>query len=140
MRRVFAVSALMILALLAGCATLGSHAKDEARDTTLGNYAATLRFGDFASAYQFVDPKVRDQHPLDAAMKKRYNAIEVGQYETEGPSADDENTIHQTVQISLVNKASQSAYDIIDHQTWHYDVAAKHWWLETGLPDITPQQ
>jgi hypothetical protein len=31
-------------------------------------------------------------------------------------------------------------YNVFDHQTWHWDAKAKHWWLETGLPDITPQQ
>ncbi|MER3546730.1 MAG: hypothetical protein C4338_03630 [Rhodanobacteraceae bacterium] len=127
-----------MLALLAGCTTLGSHAKDQARDETLAQYAATLRFGDFASAWQFVDPKVRETHPLDAAAKRRYASIEVGAYQTDGPSAIDENTVQQIAQISLVVKSSQASYDIVDHQVWKYDPANKRWWLESGLPDISP--
>jgi hypothetical protein len=50
------------------------------------------------------------------------------------------NTIQQTVQISLIVKSSQTAYDIVDHQTWKYDPDTKRWWLESGLPDLTPQQ
>lgn len=133
-------AALTITLLLAGCATLADQNKDKLRDDTLGDYASTLRFGDFASAWQFVDPKVRAEHPLDAAAKRRYNALSVGGYETDGPSAIDANTIQQIAQISLIVKSSQAAYDIVDHQIWKYDPESKHWWLESGLPDITPQQ
>ncbi len=127
------------IALLAGCASLGMDAKSLARDETLGQYGSALRFGDFASAWQFVDPKVRQAHPLDAAAKARYNQVEVGAYQTDGPVAIDGNTVQQVVQISLVVKSSQASYDIIDHQIWKYDPASKRWWLESGLPDITPQ-
>ncbi|HET9834844.1 MAG TPA: hypothetical protein VFP88_00650 [Rhodanobacteraceae bacterium] len=138
MRRFVAV--LAISALLAGCADLHTHAKDSSRDETLGSYGSTLRFGDFASAWQFVDPKIRADHPLDAAAKKRYNAVQVGGYETDGPIAVDANTVKQTAQISLIVKSSQTSYDIVDHQVWKYDPVTKHWWLESGLPDITPEQ
>lgn len=138
MRRLVALFA--FTALLAGCADLHTHAKDSARDETLGSYASTLRFGDFASAWQFVDPKIRADHPLDAAAKKRYNAIQVGGYETDGPTAVDANTVKQTAQISLIVKSSQTSYDVVDHQVWKYDPESKHWWLESGLPDIAPPQ
>ena len=134
------IAALVFAGLLAGCANLSTHAKDQSRDETLAHYAATLRFGDFASAWQFVDPKIRAEHPLDAATRKRYSAVDVGGYETEGPSAVDANTIQQTAQISLIVKSSQTSYDIVDHQTWKYDPDTKRWWLESGLPDLTPQQ
>jgi len=134
------VAVFAIAALLAGCANLPTHAKDAARDETLGNYASTLRFGDFASAWQFVDPKLRAEHPLDAAAKKRYNAVQVGGYETNGPRATDANTVEQTAQISVIVKSSQTSYDVVDHQTWKYDPDSKHWWLESGLPDLAPPQ
>ena len=129
-----------MIALLAGCASLGMDKKSLARDETLGQYGSALRFGDFANAWQFVDPKVRETHPLDAAARARYNQVEVGNYVTDGPIPVDENTVQQVAQISLVIKSSQASYDVIDHQTWKYDPESKHWWLESGLPDITPQQ
>ena len=129
-----------MIALLAGCASLGMDSKSLARDETLGQYGSALRFGDFGSAWQFVDPKVREAHPLDAAAKARYNQVEIGSYVTDGPIPVDENTVQQVAQISLVVKSSQASYDIVDHQTWKYDPESKHWWLESGLPDITPQQ
>ena len=140
MRRIAARACLSMIVLLAGCASLGMDAKSLARDETLGEYGSALRFGDFASAWQFVDPKVRTAHPLDAAAKARFNQVEVGAYQTDGPVPVDENTVQQVAQISLVIKSSQASYDVVDRQTWKYDPVAKHWWLESGLPDITPQQ
>ncbi|HEX6612921.1 MAG TPA: hypothetical protein VF022_03535 [Rhodanobacteraceae bacterium] len=138
MRRLVAI--LAFAALLAGCANISTHAKDQARDEALAHYAATLRFGDFAGAWQFVDPKIRAEHPLDAAARARYDAVQVGGYETDGPSAIDADTIEQTARISLIVKSSQTSYDVVDHQVWKYDSGAKHWWLESGLPDIAPHR
>jgi hypothetical protein len=47
--------------------------------------------------------------------------------------------MQQTVHISLVNNNTQSERSIVDHQTWHYDATGQHWWLTSGLPDITQQ-
>ncbi|MGH8163730.1 MAG: hypothetical protein ACREP1_05285 [Rhodanobacteraceae bacterium] len=140
MRAAIAVFSVSAALLLAGCASLQDHSKDKMRDDTLDSYAATLRWGDFGSAYQFVDPEVRAKHPLDAAAKAKYNKVTVAEYDAQPPAATGENTLSQAVQISLIEKASQSSYNIVDHQNWRWDPVAKHWWLESGLPDITPQQ
>ena len=42
--------------------------------------------------------------------------------------------------VGLIVKSSQRVYSVLDHQTWHWDAQAKRWWLESGLPDISPQQ
>lgn len=138
MRRFVAFFAVTLV--LAGCATLANQNKDKLRDQTLDEYAAALRWGDFASAYRFVDPKVREAHPLDAAAKRSYKNVAIAQYDTDGPRAVDVNTVEQMVHISLIDKAHQSSYDVVDHQTWRWDPVGKHWWLESGLPDVTPQQ
>ena len=43
----------------------------------------------------------------------------------------------QNVEIGLVNINTQAARSVVDHQIWKYDEKQKHWWLMTGLPDIT---
>ncbi len=140
MRRLIVLLAAFPFAL-AGCATIASSNKDKARDMTLENYAATLRFGGgFPAAWQFVDPKMRAAHPLDGKAKARYDSVEVASYQTDGPVATDDNTIQQIAQITLVVRSSQTSYDIVDHEIWHWDETGKHWWLESGLPDITPPQ
>lgn len=124
--------------LLAGCATLQN--KNQLRDQTLESYGAALRWGDFPSAWNFVDPAVRAEHPLTAQQKALYNTVRVAQYEPSGPMAAGPDTIEQRAQISLIVKSSQQVYSVLDHQTWRWDAKAKHWWLESGLPDISPQQ
>lgn len=123
------------LLLLAGCATL--QRKDDLRDQTLDGYAAALRWGDFQSAWTYVDPAVRAAHPLTPQQKALYNTVRVGEYDTQGPVATGPDTVQQTAQISLIVKSSQQVYNVLDHQTWRWDASTKHWWLESGLPDIT---
>lgn len=134
MRRI--VIAVCTLLLLSGCAAL--QKKDQLRDDTLEGYAAALRWGDFQSAWNYVDPAVRAAHPLSAQQKALYDTVRVAEYTASGPTATDPDTIRQTAQISLIVKTSQRVYQVLDHQTWHWDAKAKHWWLESGLPDINP--
>ena len=135
MRRI--VIAGCALLLLAGCATL--QKKDQLRDDTLEAYAAALRWGDFQGAWNYVDPAVRAAHPLTAQQKALYNTVRVAEYDAQGLAATGPDTVAQTASISLIVKSSQRVYNVLDHQTWRWDAQAKHWWLESGLPDITPQ-
>lgn len=138
MRRMMIVGCALLL--LAGCATLQHQNRDQQRDQTLEAYAAALRWGDFQTAESYVDPAVRAAHPLTPQQKALYNTVRVAEYETQGPAADGPDTVRQTAQISLIVKSSQHVYSVLDHQTWHWDATAKHWWLESGLPDISPEQ
>ncbi|HEY9111516.1 MAG TPA: hypothetical protein VIM92_07065 [Rhodanobacteraceae bacterium] len=135
MRRI--VLAGVVSLLLAGCATLQN--KNTSRDATLEGYVAALRWGDFQSAWNFVDPAVRAAHPLTPQQKALYNTVRVAEYEASGPVATSDDTIEQTATIGLIVKSSQRVYNVVDHQTWHWDAKAKHWWLESGLPDISPE-
>ncbi len=126
-----------VFLLLAGCAT--TQSRNRLRDATLDEYAAALRWGDFQSAWEYVDPALRAAHPLTPQQKALYATVRVAQYEASGPIAVDDDTIRQAVQISLIVKSSQQVYGVLDRQTWRWDAKAKRWWLESGLPDITPQ-
>jgi len=137
MRRIltslFALSAL----LLGGCAT---DQRNQSLTDTLNAYASTVRWGDFDSAQQFVDPKVREEHPVPPVEMSRYQQYKVSGYdEGNGPTAKGKFEVTQIVQINLVNVNTQSERTIVDHQTWHYDETGKHWWLVSGLPDISRQ-
>lgn len=136
MRRIVLMGAALLL--LAGCGTL--QKKDSLRDQTLEGYGAALRWGDFQSAWQYVDPAVRAAHPLTDQQKALYNTVRVAEYDASGPMATGPDTIEQTATIGLIVKSSQRVYSVMDHQTWHWDAQAKRWWLESGLPDISPQQ
>lgn len=137
MRRI--VIAGCVLLLLAGCATLQKSNRNKLRDQTLQEYAAALRWNGIEGALDYVDPVVRAAHPLTVQQKALYKTVQVAEYQTSGPIASSDDTVTQTVQLSLIVTASQSVYSVVDHQTWHWDDKAKRWWLETGLPDIAPK-
>ena len=135
MRRYLFPLLALVAMLCAGCAT---DQRNQALVTTLNAYASTLRWGDFQSAQQFVDPKVREAHPVSSLDLARYGQVRVTGYdEGAGPVPDGENQVRQVVQISLVNVNTQSERTVVDRQSWRYDAQKKRWWLMSGLPDIT---
>jgi hypothetical protein len=137
MRRLLVLVALLTL-LLAGCA---SDRRSQALTTTLNAYAGVVRWGDFGSALQFVDPKVRAERPPSALDMARYEQFRVTGYDDgQGPVPSGENEARQVVAISMVNNNTQAERTIIDRQTWRYDAQSNHWWLVSGLPDIASQQ
>lgn len=135
MRRYLFPLLALVAMLCAGCAT---DQRNQALVTTLNAYASTLRWGDFRSAQQFVDPKVREAHPVSSLDLARYEQVRVTGYdEGAGPVPDGENQVRQVVQIGLVNVNTQSERTVVDRQSWRYDPQKKRWWLMSGLPDIT---
>jgi hypothetical protein len=140
MRRILSLLSLLSVLLLAGCATATQQKRGDMLTATLNAYASTLRWGDIQSAVKFLDPKIRDKHPLSELDIARYKQVQVSDYDDgSGPAPAGSNAVQQTVHISLVNIHTQSERGIVDHQIWHYDEKTKHWWLTSGLPDITQQ-
>jgi hypothetical protein len=135
MRRVLLPFVTVSLLALGGCAT--DQRKDQLT-TTLDAYASTVRWGDFNQAQQFIDPKVREAHPVSSLDMARYQQYKVSGYdEDNGPIPNGQFEVHQTVKINLVNVNTQAERTVVDHQTWRFDETSKHWYLESGLPDIS---
>lgn len=135
MRRIATLCVLAGLVLLAGCAT---DKRNTTLTATLNAYGNVVRWGDFANAEQFVDPKVREEHPLTPIELSRFKQYRVSDYDDgQGPVPTGENEAQQVVRIGIVNLNTQAERTLIDKQTWRYDPQAKHWWLTSGLPDLT---
>jgi hypothetical protein len=135
MRRIPHILLVLSILLLAACAT---QERSRSLTTTLSAYGGVLRWGDFATAAQFIDPEVRAEHPLSELDRARYKQVRVTEYDDgSGPVPISPTEVQQTVRLSVVNIHTQAERTIIDRQTWHYDEKAKHWWLTSGLPDIT---
>lgn len=135
MRRLPPILWLTLALLVAGCA---SDQRNQSLTATLNAYANALRWGDFKTAEQFVDPKLRAEHPPSALDWARYAQLRVSDYDDDaGPIADGPDQVRQTVQIHLINVHTQTERSVIDHQTWRYDAKLKRWWLTSGLPDVT---
>jgi hypothetical protein len=134
MRRILSIIAILFV-LLAGCAT---QQRSDSLTSTITAYGNTLRWGDFQSAVQFIDPAVRAKHPVSDLDLARYKQVRVTEYDNgAGPVPTGEFDVQQTAEINVVNIHTQAERSIVDHQTWHFDQAAKRWWLTSGLPDIT---
>lgn len=136
-RHLIAASIVLSSLLLGACATENIRSKQTVLDETLLRYAATIRWGDVAAAQAFIDPKVLAEHPPTALELARFKQVQVTGYNEQPPTPVGENEVRQSVEIGLVNIASQAARSVVDHQVWHYDATTKHWWLMTGLPDIS---
>lgn len=137
MRRIPSILLTLSILLLAACAT---QERSQSLTSTLSAYGGILRWGDFASATQFIDPEVRAKHPLTELDLARYKQVRVTEYNDDaGPVPISPTEVQQTVRISLVNIHTQAERSVIDHQTWHYDEKTKHWWLTSGLPNITQE-
>lgn len=132
----FALASTVLAGLaLAGCAT---QKRSDTLTTTLTAYASAVRWGDFPTALAFVDPKVRQEHPLSALDMARFSQVRVTGYdEGKGPIPTGPDQVQQIVHLSLINNNTQTERSVVDRQTWRYDASEKRWWLESGLPDIT---
>jgi hypothetical protein len=140
MHRRVALIAVLSTGMIAACADMSMQhmqSKETILEDTLKNYAATIRWGDMLQAQAFVDPAYRQAHPLSDLDIQRYRQVQVTAYNDQPAAPLNDNEIAQTVEIGLVNVNTQAARSIIDHQVWRYDAKQKHWWLMTGLPDIT---
>lgn len=134
MRHILSIIAMLSI-LLAGCAT---QQRSDSLTRTISTYGSTLRWGDLQSAVQFIDPAIRAKHPVSQLDLARYKQVRVTEYDNgAGPVPTGDFDVQQTAQISVVNIHTQAERTVVDHQTWHYDQAAKRWWLTSGLPDIT---
>ncbi len=135
MRRITGILVALAVLLLAGCAT---KTRSDALTNTLNAYASTVRWGDFQSALQYIEPAKRAEHPLTPIDLARYQQVRVSEYDSgAGPVPTGDFEVQQTVMINLINIHTQSERSIVDHQTWHYDEKTQRWWLTSGLPDIT---
>lgn len=135
MRRVLIPLVTVSMLALGGCAT--DRRADEL-STTLNAYASEVRWGDFNGAQKFLDPKSLEEHPIAPLEMARYQQYKVSEYDDgSGPTPDGKFQVKQVVKINLVNVHTQAERTVTDHQTWHYDETAKHWYLMTGLPDIS---
>jgi len=128
-----AIWILLALGVLAGCATAK---RDEGLRVALYGYSAAIRWNEIVQATSYIDPLRLAEKPFTDEDRERWAQIQVTRY-FEGPqSPDPQGNFRQTVQVEVVDRATQSVRTIVDHQVWRFDEAAGRWWLTTGLPDL----
>ena len=73
---------LCCLVLVAGCPK--SASKGTALEELQYAYSAAVRWGDFEGAWNLVDPKVREAHPLTDIDFSRYKQVQISGYRDTG--------------------------------------------------------
>ena len=126
---------LCCLALLAGCPK--THAsKGTALDEVQYAYSAAIRWGDFEGAWNLVDPKVREAHPLTDIDFSRYKQVQISGYRDTGGTTLASGEVVRDVEIGVINRNTLTERSVRYRERWRYDEAAKTWWLVSGLPDL----
>lgn len=129
-----------LFVICTGCANDPTSTRNKLLVDTLRSYGATLRWNGIEGGEVFLDPAYRKQHPLTSLDIDRYKQVRLADYDDEPPVSVGDNEVTQVVKISVINRHTQTVRSLVDRQVWHYDEKSKHWWLMSGLPDITQRQ
>lgn len=140
MNRPLALLASFLL-LVSACASDDAGAKNRSmnkqRDRTLYDYASTIHWSEFDKSVAFLDPEWLAEHPLSKLDMDRYKQIHITGYDVRTIEIQPDGSFDQVVEIRLINVNTQVERQITDRQHWRWDATTKHWWLTSGLPDIT---
>jgi hypothetical protein len=126
---------LLLMAVLVGaCAT--ASGKGNKLEETQYAYSAAIRWGDFEGAWNLVDPKYRDAHPMTDLQFERYKQIQVSGYRDLGTQTLADGSVVREVEVGVVNRNNMTERSLRYTEHWRYDEATKAWLLDNGLPDF----
>lgn len=125
---------LCCFALLAGCPK--SASKGTALDETQYAYSAAIRWGDFEGAWNLVDPKYREAHPLSDIDFSRYKQVQISGYREQGMTTQADGQLVRDIEVGVINRNTLTERTMRYRERWRYDDQAKTWWLVVGLPDL----
>ncbi|TDK30942.1 hypothetical protein [Luteimonas terrae] len=124
---------LTLVMLLPGCASTGKQAS--ALERAQYAWSGAVRWNDFQTAWQLVDPDYRAAHPASDLDFARYEQVQVTSYRETGGQAGPEDATRQ-VQIGVVNRHTMAERTVRYTERWRWDAAAGTWWIVDGLPDF----
>lgn len=124
---------LALVMLLPGCASTGKQAS--ALERAQYAWSGAVRWNDFQTAWQLVDPDYRAAHPASDLDFARYEQVQVTSYRETGGQAGPEDATRQ-VQIGVVNRHTMAERTVRYTERWRWDAAAGTWWIVDGLPDF----
>jgi hypothetical protein len=126
------LSLLLIMLLLAGCASVEERKRSLSFQSTTRAYEGSIRWSDFETAGNFINrEKVTEPGP-DPELLER---IHVTSYQVLSTSiADDGSEAHLLVEIRYYDEQRMSEVRLTDRQTWQYDEQVEAWYLASPLP------
>lgn len=120
--------------LLAGCPQQGG--KNGALERMQIDYSAAIRWGNFEGAWNLIDPKVREEHPLTDIDFSRYKQVQISGYRELGTNVLPNGDVVREIEIGVINRYNQTERTVRYQEQWHYDEERKVWWQMSGLRDL----
>lgn len=99
-------------------------------------YAAAIRWGDFETAWQLVDPAYKAEHPMTDLEFERYQQVQISGYRDVSTSGGPDGTVERAIELRVINRHTMAERTMRYRERWRWDAEAKRWWLVVGLPDL----
>lgn len=99
-------------------------------------YAAAIRWGDFETAWQLVDPAYKAEHPMTDLEFERYQQVQISGYRDVSTSGGPDGTVERAIELRVINRHTMAERTMRYRERWRWDPEAKRWWLVVGLPDL----
>jgi hypothetical protein len=137
MHSMFRALALLLMLGLAGVAVAvaGSRGQQSKLDDLQTAYGAAIRWSEFDSAWEAVDPAYRQAHPLTDLERERYRQVQVSSYKIGRVGMLDGDVVRD-IELGVINRNTQAERIVRYRERWRWDAQAKTWWLLDGLPDL----
>ena len=114
-----------------------ANARQRARlDQAQAAWSSALRWSEFETAWEMVDPELRASNPLSELELERYRQLQVTSYREGGNGQLEDGTVVRGVEIGVANRHTQAERIVRYREHWRWDPAAKRWWQVAGLPDF----
>lgn len=133
MRKLMLMMVAGSLLALSGCETGGQQ---NALLAAQNSYGAAMRWGEFESAWQRVDPEYREQHPMTDLDLERYDQVQISSYRDLDATVLPDGSPARLIEIGVINKHTQAERTIRYREEWRWDPVKKTWWVRQGLPDL----
>jgi len=135
--RLFVIAAAVLFAALSstGCAS-GSGTRADALERALYDYSGAIRWNNFETAYEAVDPKTRKDTPLSDFELERLKQVQVTSYTVVASLPTPDGGVAREVELRVVNRHTQAERIVRVRETWRYDEEAQKWWQTEGLPSF----
>lgn len=126
---------ILLLALLAGCASLND--RDRLRTETMDRFEAIVRWNQFDSIVDFMHPDWLEENPVSSLDIERLHQFRVSQYSVRQVLTIPDEGIDRLVQLRLYNQHTARERVVEYVEAWRWDDERERWMLHSGLPDVT---
>ena len=106
---------------------------------TLRGYNSAWKWGKPEQLVAYQEPDWTTKHPDYKFQLERLAQYHVASYIETQTRRSAEDKVEQVVQIDLVNEHTQAVRSFVDRQEWKWDPKSQHWYLTTGLPDLSAE-